>query len=402
MTVSFLELNQLNTYLLSVTPQDISGNVAHAPTNYTFILDIPLPIVSSVIIGDIETAAGGDVVYINASNRVIGAVLEDPSETGLDFSRDGSDITVANADNLSVPGVTGSNGVDLLIWEPITFTTDGTTDGRYRVYVTPVDKEGREGNTVYREFIYDTQPPEIVTADPIDLSQPVSYISESLTQFQLTVTDIGPADLVLADQNVNLRDANGNLVPARLTNDTENQLFLTLDQPLPRDGSMDGEYTVGIALADKAGNALSVEHSIIYDTQSPTLVSTNPADGAHLTEDITRIQVTLNDEGGSGIDWSMTTITLINPSGQQVTGELVSNGTTTLTLSTNQLVEDGRYIVRVQAADRAGNGGLTSFERSFVLSRRLPVIISTEPVTAPADEAFTNEEIEHIEADPRN
>ena len=397
MTLSFLELNQLNTYLLSVAPQDIAGNVAHAPTNYTFILDIPLPIVSSVIIGDIEMAAGGDVVYINASNRVIGAVLEDPSETGLDFSRDGSDITVADADNLSVPGVTGSNGVDLLIWEPITFTTDGTTDGRYRVYVTPIDKEGREGNTVYREFIYDTQAPEIVAADPIDLSQPVSYISESLTQFQLTVTDIGPADLVLADQNVDLRDASGNLVPARLTNDTENQLFLTLDQPLPRDGSMDGEYTVVIALADKAGNALSVEHSIIYDTQSPTLVSTNPADGAHLTEDITQIQVTLNDQGGSGIDWSMTTITLINPSGQQITGELVSNGTTTLTLSTNQLVEDGRYIVRVQAADRAGNGGLTSFERSFVLSRRLPVIISTEPVTAPADEAFTNKEIERIE-----
>ncbi len=397
MTVRFSELNQLDTYVLSVTPQDIAGNVAAAPINYTFILDIPLPIVSSVIIGDIETAAGGDVVYINAGNRIIGAVLEDPTETGLDLSSDGSDITVADANNTIVPGITGSNGVDLLIWEPITLTTDGTTDGRYSVYVTPVDKAGREGNTVYREFIYDTQEPEIIAADPIDLSQPVSYISESLTQFYLTVTDIGPADLVLSDQNVSLRDTNGNLVPARLTNDTENQLFLTLDQPLPRDGSMDGEYTIVVALADKAGNALNIEHSIVYDTQAPTLLSTTPADGAHLTEDITQIQVTLNDEGGSGIDWSRTTITLVNPSGQQITGELVSNGTTTLTLTTNQLVEDGRYIVRVQAADRAGNGGVTAFQRSFVLSRSLPVIISTEPRTAPEDEAFTNEEIEQIE-----
>ena len=399
MTVSFLELNQLNTYRLSITPQDIAGNAASSPTNYTFILDIPLPIVSSVIIGDIETAAGGDVVYINASNRIIGAVLEDPSETGLDLSSDGSDITVADANNTIVHGITGSNGVDLLLWEPITLTTDGTTDGRYSVYVTPVDKAGREGNTVYREFIYDTQEPEILAADPIDLSQPVSYISESLRQFQFTITDVGPADLVLADQNVTLRDASGNAVPARLTNDTGNQVFLTLDQPLPRDGSTDGEYTVGIALADRAGNALNIEHTLVYDTQAPTLVSTIPADGAHLTEDITQIQVTLNDEGGSGIDWSMTTITLENPSGQQITGELVSNGTTTLTLTTNQLVEDGRYIVRVQAADRAGNGGVTAFQRSFVLSRRLPVIVSTEPTTAPADEAFTNEEIEQIEVD---
>ena len=397
MTVSFLELDQLDTYILSVTPRDIAGNVSPAPTNYTFILDIPLPIVSSVIIGDIETAAGGDVVYINASNTIIGAVLEDPSETGLDFSNDGSDITVASTDNLIVPGVTGSNGVDLLIWEPATFTTDGTTDGRYGVYVTPVDKAGREGNTVYREFIYDTQEPEISVAEPIDLSQPVSYISESLRQFRFTVADVGPADLVLADQIVSLRDASGNSVPARLTNDTGNQVFLTLNQPLPRDGSMDGEYTVVIAFADRAANALNIEHTLIYDTQSPTVVSTTPDDGALLTEDITQIQVTLNDEGGSGIDWSMTTITLVNPSGQEIAGELVSNGTAMLTLSTNQLVEDGRYIVRVQAVDRAGNGGVTSSERSFVLSRSLPVITSTEPRTAPADEAFTNEEIERIE-----
>ncbi len=397
MTVSFVELNQLDTYQLSVTPRDIAGNAASVPTNYTFILDIPLPIVSSVIIGDIETAAGGDVVYVNASNMIIGAVLEDPSETGLDFSSDGSDITVADTDNLIVRGVTGSNGVDLLIWEPATFTTDGTTDGRYGVYVTPVDKAGREGNTVYREFIYDTQEPEIRAADPIDLSQPVSYISESLSQFQFTIVDVGPADLVLADQIVSLRDANGNPVPARLTNDTSDGVFLTLDQPLPRDGSMDGEYTVVIAFADRAGNALNIEHTLIYDTQSPTVVSTTPDNGALLTEDVTQIQVTLNDEGGSGIDWSMTTITLEDPSGQQIVGELVSNGTTTLTLTTNQLVEDGRYIVSVQAIDRAGNGGVTSFEGSFVLSRRLPVITSTEPSTAPADEAFTNEEIEQIE-----
>ncbi len=396
-TVSFAELNQLDTYILSVTPQDIAGNVSPAPTDYTFTLDIPLPIVSSVIIGDIETAAGGDVVYINASNTIIGAVLEDPSETGLDFSNEGSDITVADTDNLIVRGVTGSNGVDLLIWEPATFTTDGTTDGRYGVYVTPVDKAGREGNTVYREFIYDTQEPEISDAEPIDLSQPVSYISESLRQFRFTVADVGPADLVLADQNVSLRDASGNLVPARLTNDTGNQVFLTLDQPLPRDGSMDGEYTVVIAFADRAGNARNIEHTLIYDTQSPTVVSTVPADGALLTEDITQIQVTLNDEGGSEIDWSMTTITLVNPSGQEIPGELVNNGTTTLTLSTNQLVEDGRYIVRIHAIDRAGNGGVTSIERSFVLSRYLPTITSTEPRTAPADEAFTNEEIEQIE-----
>ena len=397
MTVSFLELNQIGTYTLSVTPQDIAGNIATGATNYTFILDIPLPSVSTIIIGDTETIAGGDVAYANASNMTIGAEFLDPTETGLSFGSEGSTITVATPDGTVVPGRVSSNGVNLLVWQPITLTPDGTTDGRYSVYVYPVDKAGRQGNTAYREFIYDTQEPEITAAAPIDLSQPVSYISQSLNQFQFTVADVGPADLMLADQKVSLREASGNLVPAQLTDNTQNQLFLTLDQLLPLDGSMDGEYTLAIALVDKASNAYTVEHRIVYDTQAPTLVSTVPADRSLITEDITQVQVQLNDEGGSGINWAATTVTLVNPSGQQISGELISDGATALTLNTNQLVEDGLYIIRVQAADRAGNGGATVFERSFLLSRRLPAIVSTEPVTAPEDEAFTNEEIERIE-----
>ena len=397
-TVSFLDLEQVGSYVLSVTPQDVAGNAAAGAVDYKFVLDIPLPRVSSVVIGGIETDASGDVTYVNASNLAIGALLLDPTETGLSFGSGGSDITVTESDGTTVvPGATGSNGTNLIVWEPITLTSDGTTDGRYNVYVVPVDKAGRQGNTVYREFVYDTQEPEVIAADPIDLSQPVSYISQSLMQFSFTIADIGPADLELSDQNVTLRDASGDLVPTQLTNDTANQLFLTLDQPLPLDGSMDGEYTVLVELADKARNLYTVEHLVVYDTQAPTLVGTVPADGALLTEDVTEIQVKLNDEGGSDIDWAATTVTLIDPDGTEISGELVSDGETELTLTTNQLVEDGRYIIRVQAVDRAGNGDAVDFERSFLLSRYLPTIISTKPTTAPVDEAFTNEELERIE-----
>ena len=396
-TLSFLDLEQIGAYVLSVTPQDVAGNAAAGPTEYRFLVEIPLPRVGSVVIGGIETETSNDVVYVNADNMVIGAFLLDPTETGLSFGSEGSDITVVDSADIVVPGATGSDGENLIVWEPITLTSDGTTDGRYKVYVVPIDKAGRQGSTVYREFIYDTQEPEITASDPLDLSQPVSYMSQSLMQFNFTVADIGPADLELSDQEVTLRDASGSLVPAHLTNNTENRLFLTLDQPLPLDGSMDGEYTLRVALADKAGNPYTVEHLIVYDTQAPTLVSTVPADGALLTEDITEIQVTLNDEGGSGIDWTETTVTLIDPDGTEISGELVSDGETEVTLTTNQLVADGRYIIRVKAIDRAGNGDAVVFERSFLLSRRLPAIVSTEPITAPVDEAFMNEELERIE-----
>ena len=393
MVVDFLELTRIGSYTLTVTTQDIAGNAASGAASYEFVLDVPLPSVDTVVIG--EQAAG--VAYVNANNIIIVANLLDPTETGLDFSSEGSVIQVQTLDGAVVPGLTGSNGVNLIGWEPAAFTSDGTTDGRYSVYVIPIDKAGRQGNTVYREFIYDTQEPQITSADPVDLSQPVSYISDNLTQFRFSVEDIGPADLELSEQEVRLLDANGNPVPAQLTNDTSSEIFLTLDEPLSRDGSMDGEYTVRVALADKSGNTFNIEHLIVYDTQAPTLVSTVPADGALVTADRTQIQVTLNDAGDSGIDWDVTTVTLVDPNGSQLSGELVSDGVAQLTLNTNQLIEDGRYIIRVQAVDRAGNGSATVFERSFLLSRRLPAIVSTSPTTAPADEAFTNEEVDRIE-----
>ncbi len=390
---NFLALTEIGSYTLSVTPQDIAGNTASGAASYEFIIDIPLPRVDGVIIGEQEEG----VAYVNASNMVIIASLLDPTETGLDFSSQGSLIQVQTPEGTVVPGLLGSNGVDLIGWEPAAFTSDGSTDGRYSVYVVPVDKAGRQGSSVYREFVYDTQEPQITSADPVDLSQPVSYISHNLTQFRFSVEDIGPADLELSEQEVSLLDASGNPVPTQLTNDTSSEIFLTLDESLSRNGSMDGEYTVRIGLADKSGNTFSIEHLIVYDTQAPILVSTVPADGALVTADRTQVLVTLNDEGGSGIDWEGTTVTLVDPNGSQLSGELVSDGVEQLTLNTNQLIEDGRYIIRVQAVDRAGNGSATVFERSFLLSRRLPAIVSTSPQTAPADEAFTNEEVERIE-----
>ena len=397
LTLSFADLTQIGQYTLSLTPQDLAGNAAQSPIQFSFNLEFILPGVESVRIGDTVTLGSGDIAYVNADNLVIIATLLDPAETGLSFDSAGSDIVVATLDDAVVPGATRTNGTDLIVWEPVTLSADGSSDGRYAVYVTPVDKKGREGNTIYREFIYDTQEPEITAAEPINLSQPVSYISESLTQFQFTLQDVGPADLTLEDQKISLRNQNGTIIPTKLTNDSNNQLFLTLDEPLPLDGSRDGVYTVVIAFSDKAGNVLSVEHPIIYDTQAPTLVSTVPADNARLTEDITQIQVNLNDKGGSGIDWDVTTVTLVDPNGIEISGELTSNGKTQLILNTNQLVADGRYTIRVQAVDRAGNGSKSVFETDFLLSRLLPAVVSTSPNTAPEDEAYTNEKIEEIE-----
>ena len=398
LTLNFVGLTQIGQYTLILLPQDVAGNAAQNPIEFSFVLEFILPAIESVVIGDTITLGSGDIAYVNADNLRIIANFLDPAETGLSFdSITGSDILVATFDNIIVPGSFATNGTDLLVWEPLTLSTDGSSDGRYAVYVTPVDKKGRSGNTAYREFIYDTQEPEITTADPINLSQPVSYISDSLTQLSFTLQDVGPADIILDDQEVILRNQNGALIPTQLTHDSNNRFYLTLDEPLPLDGSRDGEYTVITNFSDKAGNVLAIEHPIVYDTQAPTLVSTVPANGAQLTDDVSQIQVNLDDQGESGIDWTSTTVILVDPNGETISGELTSDGKKQLTLRTNQLVADGRYVIEIQAIDRAGNGSNSVFKNSFLLSRRLPAVLSTLPATAPAEEAYTNEEVDKVE-----
>ena len=80
-----------------------------------------------------------------------------------------------------------------LPWGTTTLPSDGSADGRYTVSITPIDKAGRTGKVVNQEFIYDTQAPRITSSSPATLHQPTSYIGGSLTQFQFTIEDIGPA-----------------------------------------------------------------------------------------------------------------------------------------------------------------------------------------------------------------
>ena len=197
-------------------------------------------------------------------------------------------------------------------------------------------------------------------------------------------------------QRLQLHDAGGNVIPAVQSDDGESQIFLTLAQPLTADGSNDGIYTVTLDLVDKAANLNPISHQLVYDTQAPTLVSTNPTDGSLRSDDITSITARLNDTGGSGIDFAESMLTLLDATGNPVSGVQSNDGNRKLTLQTSGLVADGNYTIRVEAIDRAGNGSNTPFEVFFTFSSGMPVVVSTVPKTTPAEEAFTNEPFRQV------
>ena len=388
--VSFASLYQPGTYTLEITPQDMAGNVSSHAVEYEFGLELGYSTVSAVTIG----GRMAPVEFVNRLDEIV-ATLEDVSATGLNLTSDGSTITVTGT-NGEVDGVQTSRGGNQIVWRPLQLVTDGSADGVYTATVTPVNSGGRLGIPARYQFTLDTQEPEVTLVTPIDLTQPLSYIGRQLIQIAAQVEDVGPAGLEVEDQRLQLLDPGGNIVPAVQTNDGEAQIFLTLSQPLTADGSDDGVYTVSLDLMDKASNLNLLSHQLVYDTQAPTLVSTNPTDGSLRSDDITLITARLNDLGGSGIDFAASTLTLLDPTVTPINGVQSNDGNRKLTLQINGLVADGNYTIRVEAIDRAGNGSNAPFETHFTYSSGMPVVVSTVPKTTPTEEAFTNEPLGQV------
>ena len=221
-----------------------------------------------------------------------------------------------------MPGTTTSKDRNQLLWHPAVLPTDGSADGRYTVAVTPVDKNGQVGTVVYRTLIYDTQTPRITDATHIALHQPSTYINGSLTQFQFTIEDVGPAGIDLDAQTIQFQKKSGEAVTGQITHDDTSQLFFTLDTPLPTDGSADGEYTLAVKLVDKAGNPVQTEYTIFYDSQAPSLATVSlqtqtpseltPYQVTDIAESIN--EITLNFIEATRVDFTNTTVR-VNGSG---------------------------------------------------------------------------------------
>ena len=326
----------------------------------------------------------GSVAYVNASSVAITATLLESAGIGLSLS-EGSSIVVTGPSGEVVPGQTRTSGTNALIWEPISLPGDGSADGRYTVAITPIDKAGRQGDIVYRQFIYDTQEPRITAATPVSLIQPATYIGGSLTQLQFTVEDMGPAGLTLDEQTVELLDAQGASVSATLTFDEiSSQLYLTLDAPLAQDGSADGEYTVKVPLVDRSGNVLDAEHVLVYDSQVPRVsaVSVNTESSLELVpQQITEVaesisSITVQFEEATRVDFANTQVTLTGPDQASIPITRSDDGASELTVSFQNLHEVGVYTLSVTAQDIAGNVASGAVSYRFILDLALPSVSS--------------------------
>lgn len=386
-TLSFSKLTDTGYYTIQVTPKDRAGNTGYLMTaKFSYV--IKAPAVKNVQLTNRE--------YVRDFKEIV-AVLEDRSGVGLDLSENGSSIVVKDSTGKVLQGDQTSSGTDTIIWKPLNpFAIDGTDDGTYTVTVTPVDTLGTVGQARQYTLIYDTQSPQVESASPVDINASVTYVGQQIVSVTAKIKDKGPAGLEIKDQKIYLEDSAKKQVAGVQTDNGLDTISWSLNIPLAKDGSADGEYTLVVIARDKAGNQKEFRYPIIYDTINPEVVSVTPPDDSILNTVLTSVTAVLKDAGK--IDFLASKIELQNPSGAKVSGVLSNNGVDKMTLTFANPEESGTYTVLITAVDRAGNGASNVYRTRFVFKTGLPVVVMTDPVTMPPEKAYTNKSISAVRA----
>ena len=364
-------------YTVTADVLDLAGNSVQETVNFTF--DTSPPIVTRLTANGVDLKPG---TTTNTPVRFVQAFLVD----NIALNRNASTIRL-NGPSGAVDGgqgPVGENGIQF--WLSFPLETDGTDDGTYTLTVVPVDSAANEGSQRQISFIYDTQPPQLLSLTPIEISEPRTFRNTPLSQVTAAFDDGDGSGINLDTATIEMVrqvDASDSATVAGtlVANVSDSTLVFRLNQPLEvRDGSQDGAYRVQVSFADKVGNAQTTDAVLIYDTQSPLLTSTTPADNATVSS-LSQVTVSLDDTT-SGIDFSSTTVGLLH-GGNAVSADTSDNGQDTVTLSLAKPLatdgsDDGEYTIEITPADRAGNIGTVRHNR-FFFETRVPEIRLNTP-----------------------
>ena len=371
------DLDENGVYTVTADALDLAGNNAQRIVNFTF--DTNPPIVTKVTANGAELKPGA---AIKTPLMFVDAFLAD----NIALNRNASTIRL-NGPKGEVDGVQspiGENGIRW--WLSFPLVADGTDDGTYTLIVTPLDNAANEGSQWQIPFVYDTQPPQLISLLPIEISEPQTFQNTPLSLITAAFDDANGSGVNLDTTTIEMvrHVEEDDWVPeagALIPDLNNNTLTFRLNQPLQvRDGSQDGTYRVQVSFVDNVGNTQTTDAVLIYDTQAPVLVSTTPGDNETVSS-LSKVSVRLNDVS-SGVNFSSTTVRLLHE-GNEIGVDTSANGQDTVTLTLAKPLatdgsDDGEYTIEIAPADRAGNTGAVRAHR-FFLDTRIPEIRLNTP-----------------------
>ena len=366
-------------YSLRVSAVDKAGYVEEK----TFALryDTQVPIIQTALVtqndGTPVELSGVEAQLITSPINRITVGFSDGEGSGMDVLR--TTVSLIGPEGAPVGTNQSDNGVDTVYLSFNPLRADGSDDGFYRVQVTPTDLAGNTlTNPVELPFFYGTRKPEVIATTPAEFASVTQ-----LTEVSATLQDHSGGGIDFDRATILLKAPDQSIILGHQTVDeTQSSITWELNQPLSRDGSVDGEYTIQLLLVDKARNSAEVEHTFIYDTLIPTVISVMantgpptviPSTGLTAIEaSFNGLTIQLSDANGettpvSGIDLVGTGVQLLGPGKTPLSINTRDDGVDTIIVSFASLYQPGTYTLAITPRDMAGNVSSHAVEYEFGL-----------------------------------
>ncbi len=282
----------------------------------------------------------------------------------------GSDPRDATTVTVRIYSGTGTGGTLLQTLTPArtgaTWTATATTlgQGTYTAQATQTDTAGRTGTSTASTFVVDSVAPAVTVNQKAGQADPTNAAPILWTvTFSEPVTGFDASDLT--------RGGSTGGTPVVSGGGASYEISLS--------GMANGTTTFTIAAGraqDAAGNAntasTSTDNSILYDTVSPNVTVTSPADNS-ADDDLTpTLAGTASSASGDG-----TTITILIHSGATTSGSVVQTRTATRSGSnwstTATTLAQGTYTAQATQSDSAGNVA-TSNANTFAVDSIDPTV----------------------------
>ena len=370
-------ISENGTYTAFILGADEAGNQFVTESNFNF--DTVPPTLEQIRSDNDDFRPNGSV---NTEITFVEVDLDDNIDGGLNLSA----ATIAlNGPGGAIFGNQTFGGDSTLRWDlKVPLATDGSEDGIYTIAISAADRAGNTADFGDVSFVYDTQAPRLISLTPnfevdsfhlgggaIFRSQPLSRVVAGLSDGDGSGVDFASTRLEIFSTGATGVDEIS-LTGIHHPNPADGTLAFLLSPPLEnQDGTQDSAYTIRVTSEDVAGNTDTSQVDLIYDTETPTIVSTTPERDATVT---TLSQVTLvMDDRMSGVDFANTILKLVRDN-VEIRATSSNNGkdTAVLTLSNSLATDgsdDGEYRIEITTADRAGNASDQIERRIFFVSQ---------------------------------
>ena len=284
------------------------------------------------------------------------------------------------------------------------------TMARIRWMVKAVDNAGNVEEKEHR-FLYDTRAPVISSVQASVVARDTLELDTGNTPddyriiVELEITDASPlpgagSGVDFDATTIQLQDSDGEPIVGEKKNDDVKMVTFTSAEL-----TSVGVYTLTVVVADRAGN-VSVPQRFTYrdEIKPPRVVSIMPPTKSRVNR-LTEISSVLEDQSGTGIDFSATgsTIELRSPNDVVVGGTVADDGVDTMTLKLIAPLltdgsDDGVYTITVQPVDQLGvNGEVRQFTITY--DTQTPRIQSVSHIDMTANVSNVNDSVRRIEAE---